>query len=172
MVRYAAAAVARIASAAVVAVVCLLAVGCGGSEDADGSLADGRYYGYIRAVDVSSSPAAIRFDQAEFLTGAEANRAALEDGVIAEGETVPNDYYVRNPDTTEVELPVASDVAVTRVECNGGCAEAVVGSFEPFAESFANGEPTLEDEYRGAQSQYWVTVEGGTVVAIDEQYLP
>ena len=161
----------RIASA-LVASICLLAAGCGDSGDDAGTLAGGRYYGYIRAVDVSSSPPTIRFDRAVFLTGDEASAAAVEDGVIAEGETVPNDYYVRNPDTTEVELPVASDVAVTRVECNGGCAEGVVGSFEPFAESFANGEPTLEDEYRGAQSQYWVTVEGGTVVVIDEQYLP
>ena len=33
-------------------------------------------------------------------------------------------------------------------------------------------ERTYADPYRGAKSQYWLTIEDGTVVAIDEQYVP
>lgn len=157
------AAVLRIVSALVAVAV---TAGCAGP------LADGRHYGYVRAVDMLSAPPTISFDPAEFLTGDEADEAAVEDGVIAEGEAVPNDYYVRNAGTSEVEVPVAASVAVTRVECDAGCSDGVPGSFEPFVDSFSSSDATLEDEYRGAQSQYWVTVEGGSVVAIDEQYLP
>lgn len=162
----------RIGSAVAVTVLVAVAAGCGGSDGAASALEDGRYFGFVRSVELSPSPPTLRFDTAEFLTGDEANEAAVEDGVIAEGETVPNDYYVRNPDSTEEELPVGSGVAVTRVECDAGCAEGVAGSFEPFAASFSDPDPTLEDEYRGEQSQYWVTIEDGTVVAIDEQYVP
>jgi hypothetical protein len=31
---------------------------------------------------------------------------------------------------------------------------------------------TYDDDYRGAESQYWLTLEDGVVVAIDEQYVP
>jgi hypothetical protein len=31
---------------------------------------------------------------------------------------------------------------------------------------------TYADDYRGAQSQYWITVEEQFVVTIDEQYRP
>jgi hypothetical protein len=31
---------------------------------------------------------------------------------------------------------------------------------------------TYADPYRGFRSLYWVTIEDGTVVAIDEQYVP
>jgi len=160
----------RIASA--LAVVVAVVAGCGGSDGDAGALDDGRHYGYVRAVDTSSAPPTISFDAAEFLIGDEADEAAVEDGVIAEGETVPNDYYVRNADIAEVDLPVSDDVVVTRVECDAGCTDGAPGRFEPFAQSFSSPEPSLEDDYRGATSQYWVTVEGGSVVAIDEQYLP
>ena len=38
--------------------------------------------------------------------------------------------------------------------------------------STTQAQKTLQDEYRGSQSQYWITVRDGEVVAIDEQYLP
>ena len=38
----------------------------------------------------------MRFDPALWLSGQTANRAAIEDGAIPPGETVPNDYYIRN----------------------------------------------------------------------------
>lgn len=151
----------------------LPAGGCGGGGNDESSLPDGRHYGYIESIDRSSAPATISIDTADFLTGEAANRAAVEDGFIQEGESVPNDYYVRNPDTAVAVVPVADDVRVTRVHCPAGCEEGAPGRFDDLAESFLDPEPkTLEDEYRGADSQYWVSVEDGEVVSIDEQYLP
>jgi hypothetical protein len=64
-------------------------------------------------------------------------------------------------------------VGVTHIQCNGGCREDLPGTFEDLAASFADPEPkSLADEYRGSESQYWVTVQDGEVAAIDEPYLP
>jgi hypothetical protein len=148
------------------------ACGCGGN-DKTSPLSDGRHFAYIQNIDTSSPPATLTIDTAEFLSGEEANRAAAEDGVIEEGESVENDYYVRNPDETTTGLPITSDVSVTHIHCNGGCRENLPGEFEDLAASFADPEPkSLADEYRGSASQYWVTVQDGEVVAIDELYLP
>lgn len=146
------------------------AAGCGGDSSA---VADGRHFGYVQAADASSTPATIQVDVAEFLSGEAAQAAAVEDGVIAEGEPVPNDYYVRNPEKDVVTLDVAEDVRVTHVQCPDSCTEGLPGRFDAYAASFDDpGEKTLQDEYRGSQSQYWITVRDGEVVAIDEQYVP
>jgi hypothetical protein len=158
---------------ALLVVALFAASGCQGDSGSEGPIADGRHFGYVRSADATTDPPTIDFDVAEFLTGDAASAAAAEDGVIAEGEPVPNDYYVRNEDETAVELVVAPDVEVTHIQCPDSCTEGLPGDFDAFAASFADtGEKTLADEYRGAQSQYWVIVEGGEVAVIDEQYVP
>lgn len=157
---------------ALVAVACLAGSGCGEKQGAD-ALRDGRYFGYVRAVAPSPSPPTISVDVAEFLVGEEANKAALAAGAIEKGESVPNDYFVRNVDKSLLVLPVASDVSVTHVQCAPTCREKIPGRFAAFAASFHDPEPkSLLVPYRGAQSQYWIIVARGEVVAIDEMYLP
>lgn len=134
--------------------------------------ASSRHYGYIRSVEPSASPVTIRFDEAEFLTGEEANRAAVEDGVIAPGEPVPNDYYVRNPDEQARVLELGPDATVTAVRCPTSCTQGTPGDLDDFLASFEESSPSLAADYRGASSQYWLTIEDGVVVAIDEQYIP
>ena len=152
------------------------AAGCGsesGSAPGGGPAADGRHFGFVKAVNASATPAALDIDIAEFLSGEEANAAAEEDGAIAKGEGVPNDYYIRNEEKDVVTLEVARDVRVTHIQCPNSCADGIPGEFDGFAASFADtGEKSLADEYRGSESQYWITVRDGVVVAIDEQYLP
>lgn len=41
-----------------------------------------------------------------------------------------------------------------------------------FLASFSRKGQTYNDAYRGAESQYWLTIEDGRVLAIDEQYRP
>ncbi len=148
----------------------VVAAGCG-SESA--TVADGRHFGYVQSVDATATPPTIEVDVAEFLSGEAANAAAVEDGVIAEGESVENDYYIRNPAKDVLTLDAAEDVRVTHVQCPAGCTEGIPGQFDELAASFDDpGEKTLLDEYRGSQSQYWITVRDGDVVAIDELYLP
>jgi hypothetical protein len=149
----------------------IAAAGCGGSGEpaATPQLADGRYFGYIRWVGEPT----IAFDRAQFLMGEAANEAAVADHAIEEGETAPNDYYIRNRDHRVVELSLADDVRVTAVRCAAGCKDGVAGDFDAWAASFSTpGQKSLMDDYRGAQGHYWVTIRHGRVIAIEEQYLP
>jgi hypothetical protein len=136
-------------------------------------LADGRWFGYIRAVDATASPPTIVFDVAEFLVGNAAQRAAEADGAVLPGDPVPNDYYVRNPEKTLRTLSLFPGARVKVVRCPTSCSEGHKGVLADFLASFDDaGSKTLGDDYRGAQSQYWITIGSGRVVAIAEQYVP
>jgi hypothetical protein len=128
-------------------------------------------FGYIRSVSTAGPSATLAFDEAEFLTGDEAQRAAEEDGVVPPGEPVPNDYYIRNPDKTTQTLPIATDAKITARRCSP-CRNGQPGNLEDFLAAFMKTGQTYADPYRGAKGLYWLTIEDGTVVAIDEQYVP
>jgi hypothetical protein len=176
--------VARVAS---LAVFFLVLAGCGGGEEDGSPEASGtttttqattttrstpnEQFGYIRSVSTAGPSATLAFDEADFLTGEEAERAAEEDGVIKPGEPVPNDYYIRNPDKSTQTLPIATDAKITARRCSL-CRNGKPGNLEDFLASFMKTGQTYADPYRGAEAQYWLTIEDGTVVAIDEQYVP
>jgi hypothetical protein len=168
-----------VARFALLACVLLIVAGCGGYGD-DSSDASAtpttkpvaaERFGYIRSVSTAGPTATLAFDEAEFLTGEEAQRAAEEDGKVSAGDPVPNDYYVRNPDKSTETLRVAADAEITARRCSL-CRKGQPGNVEDFLASFMKTGQTYADPYRGAKSQYWLTIEDGTVVAIDEQYVP
>jgi hypothetical protein len=128
-------------------------------------------FGYIRSVSAAGPVTTLAFDEAEFLIGKEAQKAAEEDGVIPPGEPVPNDYYIRNPDKSTKTYPIANDAKITAKRCPL-CRDGNPGELGPFLASFMKGRQTFADPYRGKYSQYWLTIEDGRVVAIDEQYVP
>ena len=168
---------------AILAAAVLVLAGCGGGEESSPETsgtttgtttqgqAAGERFGYIRSVSTAGPAATLAFDEAEFLTGDEAQRAAEEDGVVQPGEPVPNDYYIRNPDKTTQTLPIATDAKITARRCSL-CRNGEPGDLEDFLASFMKTGQTFADPYRGAKSQYWLTIEDGTVVGIDEQYVP
>ena len=164
---------------ALLACVLVVVVGCGGygddSSDASGTTTTkptaAERFGYIRSVSTAGPTATLAFDEAEFLTGDEAQRAAEEDGATPPGEGVPNDYYVRNPDKSTETLRVAADAEITARRCPL-CRKGQPGNVDDFLASFMETGQTFADPYRGAESQYWLTIEDGAVVAIDEQYVP
>lgn len=128
-------------------------------------------FGYIRSVSTAGPAATLAFDEAEFLTGKEAQKAAEDDGVVEPGDAVPNDYYIRNRDKTTQTLRIANDAAITAKRCQP-CRNGRPGRLDPFLASFAKGRQTFADPYRGMYSQYWLTIRDGEVVAVDEQYVP
>lgn len=167
----------------------LVAAGCGGGGDENAAPepprtqtstrsappppapSGGERFGYIRSVSTAGPAATLAFDEAEFLTGKAAQQAAEQDGVVAPGEPVPNDYYIRNPDKTTRTLRIANGAKITAKRCEP-CRHGQPGELEPFLAAFMKGRQTFADPYRGKYSQYWLTIENGEVVAIDEQYLP
>lgn len=132
-------------------------------------LEDGRHFGYVKSIDLAGSPETLVFDLAEFLQGEAANEAARDDGVIGEGEAVTNDYYIRNRNALLRTLDLDDDLELTVVDWDQCCLE-IKGDLVLFAAAFDEEDPT--GTYRGSRSPYWLTVAGGRVVGIEEQYLP
>jgi hypothetical protein len=164
----------------------LLAAGCGGGGDEKAAAEPSQtqtsttpppaatraeHFGYIRSVSTTGPVATLAFDEAEFLTGDAAQKAAEADGAVPPGEPVPNDYYIRNPDKTTRTLRIANDAKITAKRCSL-CRDGKPGELGPFLASFSKGHQTFAAPYRGKYSLYWLTIDDGQVVAIDEQYVP
>lgn len=124
-------------------------------------LADGRHPAYLREVDLASRTIVI--DVVEFFTGAEAAKAASEDG---QESPPPNDYYIRNVNKRLRRLPV---VPTARITVN------VLGSDE-------TGDATKDlpvDLVKLASyfpteisPLFWVTVRNDQIDTLAEQFLP
>ena len=145
----------------------------GGGPGADGDpiatdMEDGEHFVFIRFVD---APARIvTFDLSQFFTGEEAQRAAEEDGAVAPGEPVPNDYYIRNQNTQLRDLPVKASLKIRIVDW-ADCCDLIRGEFEPFASAFDLDADT-SGRYHGPDSPYFITVKNGFITEIEEVFLP
>ncbi len=131
-------------------------------------------FAYVTAFDGSEVTA----DDAVFLTGEEANVAAREDGVIGADETVPNDFYIRNDSPSLRTLTVAGNAPVLLQACfvEGPCVRQTGVSLDQWAGVLSGVQPAGLPEgwqwYGGGTLPYWLTLSGGVVVQITEQYLP
>jgi hypothetical protein len=131
-------------------------------------LEDGRHPTYLVELDVPGRE--VTFDLIQFLTGDEAITAYREDTPEDPEGDPPNDYFIRNDNPRLRTLPIAGDVAVTVVRLGDASgAGSVPSSFEELRDHLDE-NPSAEG--RLAWNPYWLTVEGGEVVSIDEQYLP
>lgn len=127
-------------------------------------------FAFVRAIDESE----VQFDPATMLTGDEAVAAARADGVLAEGEDLPNDYYISNPDTEETVAALDPDGEYY-----------LIGFGTPGGE-LIDRRMSLDDlvaVLNGANSDLFygiipgevpmiLTLSGDTVVAAHQQYLP
>jgi hypothetical protein len=118
-------------------------------------LPDGEWYGQVDAFDATG----ISFDLACWFTGEAAEVAAADDG---EESPPPNDYYVRNENDEVRLLTVAVDTPVTW-QPSGDPNEVVEGTFADWTEYLEGVEFRLG---------IWVTVTGGQVTEIVEQWVP
>jgi hypothetical protein len=129
------------------------------------------HFGYIRSVSTAGPTATLAFDEAQFLIGEAAQKAAEEDGAVEPGESVPNDYYIRDRDRTTRTLRISNDAKITAKRCQL-CRHGRDGQLGAFLASFMKKDRTYATPYRGKYSQYWLTIKGDEVVAVDEQYVP
>jgi len=137
---------------------------------AEDELEDGRHFGFVTALD----PGRLRlvFDRAELLRDGEAAEAAEEDGgVLTEGGS-----YVRNPEGSMNALRISEDIEVRLLKPLAppdgaeACCELTEVDFEEWLAGFDTGD---ERAFFGtSKSHYWLTVEDGVVVAVDEQHVP
>lgn len=136
----------------------------------DADLEDGRHFVYITAVDIVDHGMGIQFDTAEFLTGAEANEAAIAAGAIEEGGSVPNDYFIVNQSKRTAALGFADDVEVyIETTSQDGMPGLATADTLWLACAFEGENFVEESRDRGP---WWITVKDGEVTKLEEQYLP
>ena len=116
-------------------------------------IANGKYFGFIRSVDVEAGT--FSFDVAQWYEGEAADNAAREDGT----DDTP-DYYVRNNSKEARTLTVDESFKGT-VERQPGEKQGVSLS----------GLDTRVRETRGEMSA-WVTLRNGKVILAEEQWVP
>jgi len=131
-------------------------------------LEDGRHFGYVRSVDADART--IEFDLAYFLSGEEANAAYQAAGGTG---PVPNDHFVVNDNPKLRTLPLAPDVRLRLLDWNHCCETFFDGDLALFGQAIEEqGDVTDGDLIYRGQSQWWITVENGSVTEIEEQYSP
>jgi hypothetical protein len=138
------------------------------SPSASPILAEGKSFGIIKSVDAANGT--LVFDLEQFFSGDAANVAAREDGVIGPDESVDNDYYIRNVNPKLRTVPIGSDLEIVLIKWSNCCEHTFSPNLATFAKAFPGPGPS--DDYRGPASPYWLTVENGVIVKIEEQYLP
>lgn len=137
------------------------------------SLEDGTWFAFVTVGEDEAGAMTLGIDLAEMLSGDEAVQAAVEDGAIAEGEVLPNDFYIDNDDVV-MELLHADEDAVFALISGEDTAVAVEVDREAFAEVY-NGTYTGEPLY-GILAQTPIAMEvevaDGLVTGATAVYLP
>ena len=130
-------------------------------------------YGHIRSLVRAGGRYVLRFDPAFWLGGTTANVAAREDGAIGPGETVPNDYYVRDESRKALTYRVpATARATVLVQGSRGIRSQRVGMAE-LAQIVKGRNPNGRRLYdRGNNLGYWARTRIDTVRSLDQQYQP
>ncbi len=124
--------------------------------------------GYIDKVWVKNGVRHLSIDYAEMLSGEEAQKAALEDGVIKPGETLDNDYYIRNQNPKKREFTIAADVTIKTQTRSGGFDQPA--TWEEFLSFWS---PTPPDGAGHLKDMpWWIIRDGNEVIDISEQYIP
>jgi hypothetical protein len=121
----------------------------------------------VTSVRTSGGTHYVTLDYIQFLTGAEAAAAAAAAG---EESPPPNDYFILNENPRLREYPVRSGIAVS-VVFNAD------GTSNPEGRNLTLDDWITGTAAGGSTSQYvanfyWVSVTGGTVTELTQQYVP
>ncbi|HXQ55828.1 MAG TPA: hypothetical protein VOA19_08505 [Actinomycetes bacterium] len=124
-------------------------------------LEDGRHPVIIKTVDPARRT--VTFDLIQWFEGDAAAKAAAEDG---QESPPPNDYYIRNVNSRLRTLAVAADAPITvnllAAQSTGAANKDVSVTLDELAGYFPN----------SGTGPFWITVEGGQVTRIAQQYVP
>jgi hypothetical protein len=126
-------------------------------------------YGYVTSITPVGRNYELRFDPALWLQGETANRAAREDGVIQPGETVSNDYYIRNPEHKLLTYKLPTGVHVTVLDSLKTTEVSVSGLARLLKTSKPCGRFAVRPPCRLG---FWLRYSVDTVRSLDQQYQP
>lgn len=128
-----------------------------------------RQFCYVRAVDITPVSYFLTVDYALFLTGQEAADAAAAHG---DESPPPNDYYIVNDNPKLRQFEVDSN-RLKKVKlytyAEGVDTDGYEIDFTQWAQMYRG---TLMNGQFVKDLPYWITIENGKIVALEEQYLP
>jgi hypothetical protein len=130
-----------------------------------GAVGDGEHF--VQPTSVArfeGGTAELAFNLATFLTGAEAQAYAEEEGIELE-----QDYLIVDDGPEVLRTPLAVDVAIEYIP-EGTCCEPQPGTLDAFDASVNRTQQT--DYPDPATTWWWATVEDGAVTRLVQQYLP
>jgi hypothetical protein len=126
-------------------------------------------FGFIRSLDTASST--LQFDDAQWMTGTPGEDAAIAAGLCTEetrSECLPNDFYIGNPDTAPVTIPLAPNLTVYMLTWNAGDAGIKRQSIRTSEFAALINDASLHWN----KLPYNVTVKNNAVIMIEEVYVP
>ncbi len=121
-------------------------------------LEDGRHFVYMKDA-VAEGSWSLTFDLAYFYTD--------QDAIDACGPDIANGYCIVNDNPKLRTLEVAQVVSVRYIPTDACCA-LKPGNFPALAEAV---DGTAETDY-DPSAPYWITVQGGQITRIAQQFLP
>jgi len=133
------------------------------------ALPDGRSPAYLTSIDVSGRT--VTFDLIEFLTGDAAKKAWMKANPGSGEDGPPNDYFIVNDNPKLRTLPVSASVQITVVDLSGPGVQTKPIAFAAAPAYFAGIKPDTSD-HRLAWNPFWLTVQNGQIVKMEEQFLP
>lgn len=133
----------------------------------DTGLTDGEYFAWV------SGPVGDGFvlDPALLLSGEEAREAAVADGVIAEGEDLPNDVYIDDPEDETFVVAPAGDATYSAVLFADGTPTEAEVTYDELASILSGADPDVYGVVEGVLPAT-VTIDGGVITSVTQVYLP
>jgi hypothetical protein len=131
-----------------------------------------RIFGHIRSLAHKGSRYELRFDPALWLSGETANTAAAEDGSIAPGEPVPNDYYIVDESRRALTYFVSPAASVTVLTNNAAGIHSTPITVSELAEIVRTGKSSRRRLFEPLESGVWIRTRIDTACALDQQYRP
>jgi hypothetical protein len=128
-------------------------------------LADGRHAAFLSRLDAGKRT--LTFDKIEFLTGDAAKKAYLKENP-GETDGPPNDYMIVNDNPLVRTLPIAGGATITIADVSGGALTSKKTTLAALPGYFA----TEKGGTHLWHNPFWLTVKGGQIIKIEEQYLP
>ena len=127
-------------------------------------------YGHIKSLTRKGARFELRFDPAFWLGGVTATRAAVEDKVIPPGDTVPNDYYIREESHRLLIYLVPANAGATVLTRGPRSTRIAVSELAQIVKGKNPRHRALYD--RGNHLGYWIGIAVDTVRSLDQQYQP
>jgi hypothetical protein len=136
-----------------------------------------RQLAYVQDIDPMART--VVADYVEFLSGDDATSAARADGVISDDEELPGGFYLRNRNPELRTLALGDPAPIVLQACytdDGPCVVEETINLDAWVELLADPESAPDPYdwhwYGYGTAPYWLTIQDGLVIHINELYLP